>query len=934
MNVGQTWEFCHLLILYNLNMKQNTHILKTKINENEYFEVNKSMFSELFETKSKDKIIVHSLFETIDSEFASSFSDFSFKIFTSSSLKNINEDFNSAACVIQNLINRGLNVKRYYPKSDSLILTFVLELFKRKYDCNNIVILVDANTSVSIQDTKKELIKYINIFAKLIHHFPKDLIIFINNITIVKSDKVKYISVWSKPLSKVIIEFEKIKMTKEHLPPSFISTNTLKYNELESNKDTLNQLLELVFHNKTTNIKQLKKEQLYSLGLILNKESNILAVLKTGFGKSLIYQFASILQPVIFLNVFPINSLIKDQSISMSDEINLKYAIDNEELKNIDSKYFHKKLLFTKRMFLITPERLENKEMQDYFLSLSKMIGFMIFDEAHCISEWGHDFRPAYLMARQVMETLTSSNSLKVIALTATAAPHIQKEIARLLDIDKKHIVNIADSYGLRRDEIRHIFTKYKINDFDDWNGSEKFANIINKHILKLRKKSKQGIVFFIKSGSFSDLTNSKYIKNINAFSAFKRLKNRTSVALYTGKNKFIEVFDKHIPSEQFNKFRKQDCIIATKSFGMGINLKQCDYVLLTEPPYSLEDLYQQAGRVGRMGQASIVEVLYHDRSLLDPLDEHSPYRFFLDVPKIRQNSQFKIINKLIKIIFIQKTNFTLILNKFLVNNTLQEQNYIKWAIAHLITEFKLIKKYHVKYGGGPFKLHSIGIFINSDIDASILLENINLMNKRLGILDKSKSIPSAMSKYYSYYFNKLQNDKIIGINILQNKLMNSKGNFSNDDIYEVLTDYYRTRVDAVDTLIEAVMNKMMKAATLSEILALFIFKEKTINNFELMEGISRYSSTMDYIEVASLMVNFLYKEKILVSSKKAILNKKYKNEHLESLRVNLIYKIYFTKQDSSKEFINQKKMLLEDKQWMKIHDLHLKKKILEELNE
>ena len=189
---------------------------------------------------------------------------------------------------------------------------------------------------------------------------------FTKGIKISKSNKVNYISVISSK-TDVILEFKKINKKKSHLPPSFISSERIKYFPLMKKKVIVNKILKLVFYNEKTKISQLKMEQLSSLDLILNKGENILAVLKTGFGKSLIYQFASILQPVIFLNIFPINSLIKDQSLSISNEMNLKYAIDNEELKTIDDFDLHKKLLSTKRMFLVTPERLENKKMQDYF---------------------------------------------------------------------------------------------------------------------------------------------------------------------------------------------------------------------------------------------------------------------------------------------------------------------------------------------------------------------------------------------------------------------------------------------------------------------------------------------------------------------------------------------------------------------------------------
>ena len=879
-----------------------------------------------------NKMTEFSPIELTGSIFSSSTRDLSFKVDYISGLKDIHKKYNPYASVMQNIINRGNKIFTNNDKVDSLLFTIILELFKRGYKTKDFKITLDYESFSFVSDTKKELIEYIRWFSKITNAFPKGMIEFIDGLKISKSIKVEYIAVISKK-EDMIIELKKVTKNQHHLPPSFISIDRIKYKSLIKNKVTINKILKLVFYNDKTKISKLKEEQLLSLDFILNRGKNILAVLKTGFGKSLIYQFASILQPVIFLNIFPINSLIKDQSISISDEMNLTYSIDNEELKTINNSSLHRKLLATKRMFLVTPERLENKEMQNYFWSLNEMIGFMIFDEAHCISEWGHDFRPSYLMARHLMESLTKNNDLKVIALTATAAPHIQKDIAKLLQIDKGNIINIANSSGLERKEIKYEFIKHEINDFDRWNRSKAYTSIIDEYINYSKNNYEQGIAFFMKSGNFSDEEKDKYLIKINAFSAFKRLSNKSGVGLYSGKNKFIENMEHQIPPSQFSKFRELNYILATKSFGMGINLKKCDYVLLSEPPYSLEDLYQQSGRVGRVGQESLVQILYHNRSLIDPLSKDSPYSFFLIVEKKRREQQLIILSRLIELIFKEKSDFTLNLRHFLNKNTVDEQNYLKWAISHLITEFNLIEKYHVKYGGGMFKLASIGIFINKNIDPTIFLNKINESNKKIGILKHSSTINDAISMFYDYYFDKLQNDKLIGINILRNKLLDSKEELGNKAIYEVLTDYYRTRMDDVDKMVVTGMQKIIESKSIEEIIEAFSKNSNKINKFELMEAVSRFPSTKDYIEIGSLIINFLYDENMLVTNRESIIRKAYKNKNLEDIKNMLLYKIYFTKFDDTDEYKNERTILLKNKEWKKIDELTNRKKILEGLN-
>ncbi|MCK5867425.1 MAG: hypothetical protein KAG14_03420, partial [Mycoplasmataceae bacterium] len=291
--------------------------------------------------------------ELVGTTFSSSTRDISFKVDYINKLKNIKKKYNPYASVMQNIINRGDKIQINNENVDSLLLTIFLEMFKRGYEVQEFKIMVDYETFAFVSGTKKELIEYIGWFDEVTTSFPKGMAEFIEGIKISKSNKVNYLAVISVK-NDVIIEFKKVPKTKRHLPPSFISVDRIKYRPLLKNKTIINKILKLVFYNDKTQISKLKEEQLSSLDLILNKGENILAVLKTGFGKSLIYQFASILQPVIFLNVFPINSLIKDQSISINREMNLRYAIDNEELKMINKSDLHRKLLATKRMFLVT----------------------------------------------------------------------------------------------------------------------------------------------------------------------------------------------------------------------------------------------------------------------------------------------------------------------------------------------------------------------------------------------------------------------------------------------------------------------------------------------------------------------------------------------------------------------------------------------------
>ncbi len=884
-----------------------------------------------------ESLDLFSPFELPNIKFGSSTRTASYEIEEVLEIKQININKNSHISLMQNFVSRGSGVDLIGGHVESLIFNLILDIFKRDYKSDEVKLKLPSYFKNYIDGTINEINELIKIFQKITKKFPEDLVNFIENLDFHFQNEKQQIEVLNNDKRFLLIN---IIQDKEEYPiPCFIATQNVEYKKLSDFPKEINTLLKLTFYNEETKISKLKNEQIKALELLVSKQQNILAVLKTGFGKSLIYQFASILQPRVFLNIFPINSLIKDQSISLQEEFNLSYIIDNEKLKKINPQNLYKELLSTKRMFLVTPERLENQAMQNYFSSLNKMIGFMIFDEAHCISEWGHDFRPSYLMARHLMDNLIKTNDLQVIALTATAAPHIQKDIASLLSIKKSNIINIADSSGLDRKEIQYKIIKKEIDDFDRMNNSYQYAEVIDKHITQAMNSHKQGIAFFMKSGNDRDLQSDrfgeeKYLRKNNAFSAFERSFQKTNVGLYTGKNKIIGHARINIPTNEFHEFQKLDFIFATKSFGMGVNLKKCDYVLLTEPPYSLEDLYQQSGRVGRMGQDSIVEILYHYRSVQDPLNALSPYRFFLQIDKKRQDGQLNTVFKLIEAIYNNDGPFELNLSSFFDKFDYANQDYLKWSISHLITEFNLIDKYYVKYGGSLL-IRTVGIFPKSLPSKEELLEQLNQKNKNLGMEHKSLDILNALNTYYEYYFSKLQNDKLIGINILREKLNNIDQGLTDGSklISEALTAYYKTRLDKVDLVAQEIIDKLISETDLEDLIKWLKIESGALDTFELIESISRSSINNTYIEIASLLMNYLFNESILISNLKNITLNSYDEEYLEATKNTIIFKLFFELERTDEEWVSTKAELVKKTKWKKINELIIKNKIMEDLN-
>lgn len=674
-----------------------------------------------------------------------------------------------------------------------------------------------------------------------------------------------------------VFELEKANI-KTRRTINFIEKQSVKYNNFKKSKDELNEILRFSFANSENKIKAFKDEQLDAISRIISSESNTLAVLKTGFGKSLIYQFVTLLQPRVFIVIFPIRSLISDQSKTFADEFGFNYSIDNENLKGLAANKLAKQTLVSKRVFLMTPERLENISIQHLMFSLSKYIGYMVFDEAHTISEWGHDFRPSFLMAKRVLDNLASTDKIITIALTATAAPHIQKDIANILDIKSSNIINIADQkQGLKRNEITYDIIEAGDVIFDRWNRSEDYNRIIDRHIDNAIRKYDQAIIFHIKAGSDTDENESKYLLKNNAYSSYARYIDRHDdnyPGLYTGKNKIIngEEVDDFIP------FIDKKIIFATKSFGMGVNLRKCNYVLLTEPPYSLEDLYQQSGRVGRMGQKSTVEILIHQNVLLDPLNERSPYKFFLKIDRDRIMFQPEITWNLIQA--ISDSNFQDI--KINISEFLGDQwknvEFLEWGIAHLITQFKIIDTYSTEYKGMYKSAITIRPLKNIDVNKAISEKLARLR------IENDGSLFDMVYKYYEYYFAKLQQDKLIGINIFINKIKESDIS-SNDDsemISTILNEYYKTRKDESLHMVDSLFKKLVNEDSIASIIKYLQEIEVGVDTFDIMETASRYEINSEYIYLASLLINKVFKEKILAFTLDDALSKKYNSKYIK----------------------------------------------------
>ena len=313
-----------------------------------------------------------------------------------------------------------------------------------------------------------------------------------------------------------------------------------------------------------SNFKELQKDIIKNI-LDLNDS---FVIMPTGGGKSLCYQLPALIQDGTSIIVSPLIALMKNQvdairGISSSNGIAhvLNSSLNKTEIKEVKNDVINgvTKLLY------VAPESLAKIDNIDFFKSIK--ISFLAVDEAHCISEWGHDFRPEYRNIRKILDQF--SQRIPIIALTATATPKVQDDIMKNLGIQNANIFKASFNRPNLYYEIRH----------KNSNIDSDIIKFINKN------KNKSGIIYCLSRKKVEELAETLIVNNINALPYHAGLDSKTRV------------------SNQ-DSFLQDDCdvIVATIAFGMGIDKPDVRFVIHYDIPKSLESYYQETGRAGRDG--------------------------------------------------------------------------------------------------------------------------------------------------------------------------------------------------------------------------------------------------------------------------------------------------------------------------------------------
>ncbi|NBX38261.1 MAG: DNA helicase RecQ [Flavobacteriia bacterium] len=318
---------------------------------------------------------------------------------------------------------------------------------------------------------------------------------------------------------------------------------------------------------------------------------NTFVIMPTGGGKSLCYQLPALMMEGTAVIVSPLIALMKNQVDAIryiSDQGNIAHFLNSSLSKNEISQVKKDIVNGTTKMLYVAPESLTKQENIEFLSSVN--VSFFAIDEAHCISEWGHDFRPEYRRLREIFEKISH---VPIIALTATATPKVQ------LDIQKN--LSMVDA-RVFKDSFNRSNLYYEIRPKRD----------VEKEIIKYvkSKEGQSGIVYCLSRKKVEEISELFQVNGIKA------------LPYHAGLD--AEMRAKH---QDMFLMEEVNVIVATIAFGMGIDKPDVRFVIHHDIPKSIESYYQETGRAGRDGGEGecIAFYSYKDIEKLDKFLANKP---------------------------------------------------------------------------------------------------------------------------------------------------------------------------------------------------------------------------------------------------------------------------------------------------------------------
>ena len=319
--------------------------------------------------------------------------------------------------------------------------------------------------------------------------------------------------------------------------------------------------------NKHFGYSEFRENQLQIIDCVLENK-NTLVIKPTGGGKSLCYQLSAIAAEGTAIIISPLIALMKNQVDVLKGLFDADGVANvfNSSLTQTEREIVKKQINDgTTKLLYLAPESLTKQKNIDFLKNQN--ISFVAVDEAHCISEWGHDFRPDYRKLNQAVNEINPE--LNIIALTATATPKVQDDIIKNLRLKDVQIYKSSFNRPNLFYEVKHK------------------TDNVNKDVISFIKKNdgKSGIVYCLSRKKVDEITNLLQLNNINALPYHAGYESKVRS---TNQEHFL--------------MHRCDVIVATIAFGMGIDKPDIRYVIHYDIPKSLEAYYQETGRAGRDG--------------------------------------------------------------------------------------------------------------------------------------------------------------------------------------------------------------------------------------------------------------------------------------------------------------------------------------------
>ena len=435
--------------------------------------------------------------------------------------------------------------------------------------------------------------------------------------------------------------------------------------EQNNNKDALIKVLK-----KYWGFEEFRDSQKKIIDLVLQKKE-VIALLPTGGGKSLCYQLPAVLMEGTCLVISPLIALMEDQ-VNQLLKRGIKAAYINSSLhyKDID-RILDNVIYGNIKILYLSPERLKTTLFIERFKMMN--ISFVAVDEAHCISEWGNDFRPEY---RNISTLRKLNKDLSFIALTATATPDVIDDIEEQLSFKESN-------------KIKKSFIRNNIN--------YSVVNAFNKEKVLVKLLTNECSIIYVR--------NRKKTKEL---SKFLNSKNYKTDYYHAG-------LDFRERSEKQNRWIKNefDTMIATNAFGMGIDKPDVKTVIHFDLPDTLEAFYQESGRAGRNGIASYSIILKDDQDI-----ENLKKRIKINFPNIEDIKKVfqSIVNiHQITIGYFSDEKFELDID-IISNNNKLSRSTTSQSIKYLINEgyIQQTNDYQYSMAHITMPIHRLNQFLNS----------------------------------------------------------------------------------------------------------------------------------------------------------------------------------------------------------------------------